>query len=65
MSKKKDKKKGKKNKEVQLDGLTIKDDNGNVLSFISNDECREIVAELYVKLFNAVQDGQVVEEEDE
>jgi hypothetical protein len=64
MSKKKDKNK-KKSKEVLGDGVTIKDESGNVISYISLEECREIVTDLYVKLFNAVQDGREVEEESE
>lgn len=63
MGKKKDKVK-KKPKGDNL-GVTIKDENGNVISYISPEECRDIVTELYVKLFNAVQDGREVEEEDE
>ena len=60
------KKKDKKNKSKGDDlGVTIKDENGNVISYISPEECREIVTELYIKLFNAVQDGREVEEEDE
>jgi hypothetical protein len=57
--------KNKKSKEVLGDGVTIKDENGNVISYISPEECREIVTDLYVKLFNAVQDGREVEEESE
>ena len=62
-AKKKDKVK-KKSKSDNL-GVTVKDENGNVISYISSGECREIVTELYIKLFNAVQDGREVEEESE
>ena len=60
----KKKKEKKKSKSDNL-GVTIKDENGNVISYISPEECRDIVTELYIKLFNAVQDGREVEEEDE
>ena len=53
--------KNKKSKEVLGDGVTIKDESGNVISYISLEECREIVTDLYVKLFNAVQDRRVIE----
>lgn len=58
MGKKKDK------KEFKSDnlGVTIKDENGNVISYISPEECRDIVASLYVKLFNAVQENLEEEE---
>ena len=65
MGKKKDKVKKNKKSKSDILGVTIKDENGNVISYISPEECRDIVTELYVKLFNAVQDGREVEEESE
>ena len=58
----KKKKEKKKSKGDNL-GVTVKDENGNVISYISPEECREIVTDMYVKLFNEVQDGREVEEE--
>lgn len=43
-------------------GVTIKDDDGTVIAYISAEECRDIVASLYVKLFNAVQENLEEEE---
>lgn len=43
-------------------GVTIKDEDGTVISYISPEECREIVTELYIKLFNAVQENLEEEE---
>jgi len=63
MSKKKDKVK-KKSKGDNL-GFTIEDGDGNVISRISSEECRDIVTDLYVRLFNAAQDGRKVEEDSE
>lgn len=59
MGKKKDKKKKSEGDNL---GVTIKDENGNVISYISSEECRDIVASLYVKLFNAVQENLEEEE---
>ena len=62
MGKKKDKVK-RKSKGDNL-GVTVKDENGNVISYISAEECRDIVTGLYIKLFNAVQDGLEIEEDE-
>lgn len=43
-------------------GVTIKDEDGTVIAYISPEECRDIVASLYVKLFNGVQENLEEEE---